>query len=32
MDKIDEILTRGVDKIYRSKKALEKVLRAGEKI
>jgi tyrosyl-tRNA synthetase len=31
-DKIDELLTRGVDKIYPSKKALEEVLRAGKKI
>ncbi len=32
MDKIDELLTRGVDKIYPSKEALEKVLRSGKKI
>src|SRR3989344_4365706 len=32
MDKIDEILDRGVDKIYPSKIALEKVLRSGKKI
>ena len=31
MDKIDELLTRGVDKIYPSKEALEKVLRSGKK-
>lgn len=29
MDAIDELLTRGVDKIYPSKEALEKVLRSG---
>lgn len=32
MDKIDELLTRGVDKIYPSKDALEKVLRSGKKL
>ncbi len=32
MDKIDELLTRRVDKVYPSKKALEKVLRSGKKI
>ncbi|MFC1790687.1 tyrosine--tRNA ligase, partial [Patescibacteria group bacterium] len=32
MDKIDEILTRRVAKIYPSKKALEKKLRSGKKI
>lgn len=32
MDKIDELLTRGVDKVYPSKAALEKVLRGGKKI
>lgn len=32
MDKIDEVLTRGVEKIYPSRKALEKVLRSGKKI
>ena len=32
MDNIDELLTRGVDKIYPSKEALEKVLRAGKKL
>jgi tyrosyl-tRNA synthetase len=32
MDKIDELLTRRVDKIYPSKKALEKVLRSGKKL
>lgn len=32
MDKIEEILTRRVSKIYPSKKALEKVLRSGKKI
>jgi len=32
MDKIDEVLTRGVEKIYPSKKELEKVLRSGKKI
>jgi len=31
-DKIDEVLTRGVEKIYPSKAALEKVLRSGKKI
>lgn len=32
MDKIEELLTRGVDKIYPSKKDLEKVLRSGKKL
>ncbi len=32
MDKIDEVLTRGVEKIYPSRAALEKVLRSGKKI
>ena len=32
MDKTDEILTRGVEKIYPSKEALEKALRSGKKI
>jgi len=32
MDKIDELLTRGVDQIYPSKSELEKVLRSGKKI
>lgn len=32
MDKIEELLTRGVDKIYPSKEELEKVLRAGKKL
>jgi len=32
MDKIDEVLTRRVEKIYPSRKALEKVLRSGKKI
>lgn len=32
MDKIESILTRGVEKIYPSKEALEKVLRSGKKI
>ena len=32
MDKIDELLTRGVDTIYPSKEELEKVLRSGKKI
>ena len=32
MDKIDEVLTRGVEKVYPSRKALEKVLRSGKKI
>ena len=30
--KIEEVLTRGVEKIYPSKEALEKVLRSGKKI
>jgi len=32
MDEIDEILTRGVEKIYPSREALEKILRSGKKI
>lgn len=32
VDKIEEVLTRGVEKIYPSKEALEKVLRSGRKI
>lgn len=32
MDKIYEVLTRGVEKIYPSRQALEKVLRSGKKI
>ncbi|MDP3998704.1 MAG: tyrosine--tRNA ligase [bacterium] len=32
MDKIDQLLTRGVEKIYPSKEALEKVLRSGKKL
>lgn len=32
MDKIAEVLTRGVDKIYPSKNALEKFLRSGQKL
>ncbi|MBI2420899.1 MAG: tyrosine--tRNA ligase [Candidatus Levybacteria bacterium] len=32
MDKIEELLTRGVDKIYPSKDELEKVLRSGKKL
>jgi len=32
MDKIDEVLTRGVEKIYPSRQALEKVLRSDKKI
>ena len=32
MDKIDEVLSRGVEKIYPSKSALEKILRSGVKI
>ena len=32
MDKIDELLTRGVDKIYPSRELLEKVLRSGKKL
>jgi len=32
MDKIEELLTRGVDKIYPSKEALEQVLRTGKKL
>ncbi len=32
MDKIEELLTRGVDKIYPTREALEKVLRSGKKL
>ncbi|MFH0863738.1 MAG: tyrosine--tRNA ligase, partial [Candidatus Gottesmanbacteria bacterium] len=32
MDQIDELLTRGVEKIYPSKEELEKVLRSGKKL
>jgi len=32
MDKITELLTRGVDKIYPSREELEKVLRSGDKL
>ncbi|MBI2036053.1 tyrosine--tRNA ligase [Candidatus Microgenomates bacterium] len=32
MDKVQELLTRGVDRIYPSKEALEKVLRSGKKL
>lgn len=32
MDKIEELLTRGVENIYPSKQALEKVLRSGYKL
>jgi tyrosyl-tRNA synthetase len=32
MDKVDELLTRRVEKIYPSKEALEKVLRSGKKL
>lgn len=32
MDEINEVLTRGVDKIYPSKEELEKVLRSGKKL
>lgn len=32
MDKIDELLTRGVDKIYPSKEELEKILRSDKKL
>lgn len=32
MDKLDELLTRGVDKIYPTKEAFEKVLRSGKKL
>lgn len=32
MDKINELLTRGVEKIYPSKDELEKVLRSGKKL
>jgi tyrosyl-tRNA synthetase len=31
-DKIDELLTRGVDKIYPSREALEQALRSGKKL
>ena len=32
MDKIEELLTRGVDTVYPTKEELEKVLRSGKKI
>lgn len=32
MDRIEELLTRGVDKIYPTKGALDKVLRSGKKL
>lgn len=32
MDKIEELLSRGVDKVYPSKEELEKVLRSGKKL
>lgn len=32
MDEIENLLTRGVDKIYPSREALEKVLRSGKKL
>lgn len=32
MDKIEELLTRGVDTIYPNREALEKVLRSGKKL
>jgi tyrosyl-tRNA synthetase len=32
MDKIEELLTRGVEKIYPSKEELEKVLKSGKKL
>lgn len=32
MDAIEQLLTRGVDKIYPSREALEKVLRSGKKL
>ncbi|OGH12985.1 MAG: tyrosine--tRNA ligase [Candidatus Levybacteria bacterium RIFCSPHIGHO2_01_FULL_38_26] len=32
VDRIEELLTRGVDKIYPSKEELEKVLRSGKKL
>ncbi len=32
MDKIDEVLSRGVEKVFPSKQALEKILRSGKKI
>ncbi|HYK08846.1 MAG TPA: tyrosine--tRNA ligase [Candidatus Eisenbacteria bacterium] len=32
MDKIEELLTRGVDTVYPTKEALEKVLRGGKKL
>jgi len=31
-DKIDELLTRGVDKIYPTREALEQILRSGKKL
>lgn len=32
MDKVDELLTRGVDTVYPTKETLEKVLRSGKKL
>ncbi|HEV2339269.1 MAG TPA: tyrosine--tRNA ligase [Patescibacteria group bacterium] len=32
MDKIEEVLTRAVDTVYPTKKALEKILRSGKKL
>lgn len=32
MDKIDELLTRGVDRIYPSREKLEQILRSGKKL
>lgn len=32
MDKIEELFTRGVDKIYPTKESLEKILRSGKKL
>ena len=32
MDKVEELLTRGVEKIYPMKEELEKVLRSGKKL
>src|SRR5581483_3318856 len=32
MDKIEELLTRGVDTVYPTKESLEKVLRSGKKL
>src|SRR3990167_11339070 len=32
MDKIEELLTRGVDKIYPNRESLDKMLRAGKKL